>query len=66
LARRQASEQNFTSSQFRAQRRRQVIGRPQATQGLLGRAALLPRNPEVGDDIDNAPGLPLRHGWMIE
>ena len=57
LARRQASEQNFTSSQLRAQRRRQVIGRPQAAQGLLGRAALLPRNAGAGGVIGNALGL---------
>jgi hypothetical protein len=42
---RQASEQYFTSAQLLAQRRRQLIGRPQATQGLLGNAALLPRKP---------------------
>jgi hypothetical protein len=44
LARRQASEQYFTSAQFFAQLRRQLMGKPQATQGLLGKAALLPRN----------------------
>ncbi len=38
--RRQASEQYFTSAQFFAQRRRQVIGRPQTAHGLLGSAAL--------------------------
>jgi hypothetical protein len=43
LLRRQASEQYFTSAQLRAQRRRQVMGNPQAAQGLLGKAALLPR-----------------------
>jgi len=43
LLRRQASEQYFTSAQFFAQRRRQLIGRPQAAHGLLGSAALLPR-----------------------
>jgi len=43
LMRRQASEQYFTSSHVLAQRRRQVIGRPQATHGLLGSDALLPR-----------------------
>ena len=42
---RQASEQYFTSSQFFAQLLRQVISRPQARQGLLGKAALLPLNP---------------------
>ncbi len=42
---RQASEQCFTSSQLRAQAWRQVIARPQVTQGLVGRWALLPRNP---------------------
>jgi hypothetical protein len=35
----------LTSVQFFAQRRRQLIARPQATQGLLGKAALLPRKP---------------------
>ena len=39
---RQASEQYFTSAQFLAQLLRQVMSRPQATQGLLGSAALLP------------------------
>jgi len=39
---RQASEQYFTSSQFLAQDFRQVMGRPQALQGLLGRKLLLP------------------------
>jgi hypothetical protein len=39
---RHASEQNFTSSQLRAHRLRQVMARPQATQGLLGKACLLP------------------------
>ena len=48
MARRQASEQNFTSAQFFAQLRRQLMGRPQATQGLLGRAALLPRKVALG------------------
>jgi len=43
LLRRQASEQYFTSAQFFHQRRRQVITRPQPTQGLLGNAALFPR-----------------------
>jgi hypothetical protein len=43
LLRRQASEQYFTSAQFFAQRRRQLIARPQTAQGLLGNAALLPR-----------------------
>jgi hypothetical protein len=57
LARRQASEQNFTSFQFRAQRRRQVIGRPQAAHGLLGREALLPRNSGAGDFTDDARAL---------
>jgi hypothetical protein len=41
--RRQASLQYLTSAQFFAQCRRQVMARPQATQGLLGSAALLPR-----------------------
>ena len=40
---RQAAEQYFTSAQFLAQRLRQLIGRPQVTQGLLGKPALLPR-----------------------
>jgi len=41
----QASEQYFTSAQFLAQLLRQVISRPQATQGLLGKADLLPLKP---------------------
>jgi hypothetical protein len=44
--RRQASLQYFTSAQVRAQWRRQLIARPQATQGLLGSEALLPRKPD--------------------
>jgi hypothetical protein len=44
LARRQASEQYFTSAQFLAQLRRQLMARPHRKQGLLGSAALLPRN----------------------
>ena len=36
-ARRQASEHQRTCAQLRAQALRQVIGRPQAWQGLLGR-----------------------------
>jgi hypothetical protein len=40
--RRQASEQCFTSAQFFAHARRQLISRPQVAQGLLGRASLLP------------------------
>ena len=49
-----------------AQRRRQVIGRPQAAQGLLGRAALLPRNPGVGGVIGNARALWQGSGWTAE
>ncbi len=45
-AARQDWEQNFTSSQLRAQRFRQVIGRPHAAQGLLGSDCLLPLNVE--------------------
>jgi hypothetical protein len=41
--RRQASLQYFTSAQFFAQCLRQLMARPQATQGRLGSAALLPR-----------------------
>lgn len=77
LVRRQVSEQNFTSSQHRAQRRRQLMGRPQATQGLWGRADLLPRKvgggchrhgPAVkaGEDTVGGPApdewLRIRHG----
>jgi hypothetical protein len=50
--RRQASLQYFTSAQFFSQALRQVIGRPQATQGLLGSDALLPRKPEA---LTNGP-----------
>lgn len=45
---RQASEQYFTSSQFFAQLFRQVISRPQVTQTLLGKLALLPLKPDCG------------------
>jgi hypothetical protein len=48
LARRQASEQYFTSAQFLAQLRRQLMSKPHTTQGLLGKAALLPRKVGVG------------------
>jgi len=48
LARRQASEQYLTSAQFLAQLRRQLMARPQTAQGLLGKAALLPRKVGVG------------------
>jgi hypothetical protein len=41
---RQASEQYFTSSQFKAQRLRQVIASPHCTHGLLGKLLLLPLN----------------------
>jgi len=47
--------QYFTSAQFFAQARRQVMGRPQATQGLLGRACLLPRKEGL---LDTAPLWP--------
>jgi len=40
LPRRQASEQYRTSSQFFAQARRQLIGRPQWAQGFARSAAL--------------------------
>lgn len=40
---RQACEHQRTSFQVRAQALRQLIGRPQAAQGLLGRFRLLPR-----------------------
>ena len=45
---RQASEQYFTSAQFLAQLLRQVISRPQVTQILLGKPALLPLKPDWG------------------
>jgi hypothetical protein len=51
LKRRQASEQNFTSFQVRAQRRRHVIGRPHPAQIFWGRADLFPRKFEAGGDI---------------
>ena len=41
---RQALEQYSTCSQFLAQALRQVISRPHALQGLLGRLCLFPRN----------------------
>lgn len=55
FARRQASLQNFTSAQFLAQCLRQLIGRPQATQGLLGSAALLPRKVALLVDATRTP-----------
>jgi len=39
---RHRSEQNFTSSQERAQRLRHVMGRPQHWQGFVGRVCLFP------------------------
>jgi hypothetical protein len=59
LWRRQASLQYFTSAQFFSQRLRQVIGRPQATQGLLGSDALLPRKPVAV--MDGPDGAAARH-----
>jgi len=50
--RRQASLQYFTSAQLLAQCLRQLMARPQAAQGLLGSAALLPRN--VAPLVDDA------------
>jgi hypothetical protein len=44
---RQAFEQYLTSAQFFSQFFRQVISRPQATQFLLGSAALLPLKPKT-------------------
>ncbi len=52
---RQASEQNLTSSQLRAQRLRQLMARPQATQGLLGKACLLPLKDAVAGFIVKCP-----------
>jgi hypothetical protein len=40
-------EQYLTSAQFFSQLFRQVISRPQATQFLLGNAALLPLKPKA-------------------
>jgi glutathione peroxidase len=45
---RHLSEQYLTSSQLLRQRLRHVMGRPQATQGLLGSADLLPLNSPIG------------------
>jgi hypothetical protein len=54
----QASLQNFTASQLRAQCRRQTMGRPHVAQGLDGNAALLPLNPlaraRIADPADGA------------
>jgi hypothetical protein len=70
---RQASEQYVTSAQFLAQRRRQLIARPQAAQGLLGRAALLPRKPawcnaivEAREPAGGAPMTAMRRGFWID
>ena len=53
--RRQASLQYFTSAQFLAQCLRQLMARPQAMQGLLGSAALLPRNVALLADDTRTP-----------
>jgi len=66
LARRQASEQYFTSSHVFAQRRRHVIGRPQATHGLLGSDALLPRKLEAEGLTGNASGPWQHNGSTLE
>ena len=52
-------EQYFTSSQFVAQRLRQVIGRPQVAQGLVGRNCLLPLN-GVAAQMDPVAGSGYR------
>ena len=59
---RQRSEQYFTSCQFFAQARRQLIARPHCTHGLLGSACLLPRKLGVGamfsvNSMQRAPSL---------
>jgi hypothetical protein len=64
LLRRQASEQYLTASQCFAQRRRQLIIKPQTAHGLPGKARLLPRKSDLRSVIDlinvirviNAPG----------
>ena len=48
LRRRQASEQYLTSSQFLPQAWRHTTSQPQATQGLCGKACLLPLKPLLG------------------
>ena len=61
LPRLQTSEQYFTSAQFFAQRRRQVIASPQAAQGLLGSAALLPLKLALGR-VTKVPGRSMPIG----
>ena len=62
--RRQRSEQYRTSSQQRSHALRQVISRPQAWHGLLGRYDLLPAKLLLAPDEDLA--LPeLRRGELI-
>ncbi len=68
--RRQASLQYFTSAQLLAQRLRQLMVRPQATQGLLGSAALLPRKVVTLADSAWTP-VPRRirsdpSGWVMD
>jgi hypothetical protein len=58
-AERHASEQYFTSVQFFAQARRQLMGRPQATQGLWGSDSLLPLKPVAPAGAVEV-GLPVR------
>ena len=47
---RQATEQQSTCSQFLAHALRQLISRPHALQGLLGRCCLLPLNADFIQD----------------
>lgn len=65
LPRRQASEQYFTSSQFLAQVLRQLIKRPQFTQGFVGNAALFPLKPWCGPLMRCPPPTSVRTGWAI-
>ena len=53
--RRQAWLQYFTSAQFLAQFRRQLMARPQTAQGLVGSAALLPRKVAALMDVARSP-----------
>ena len=53
-------EQYFTAAQFFAHLRRQLIGKPHATQGLLGKAALLPRNERLRGGMPTNLARPRR------
>jgi hypothetical protein len=61
-----ASEQYFTASQFLAHDLRQVISRPQAWHGLLGKLCLFPLNESLGVTIASASMNKHQHlSWVL-